>query len=316
MRTLQLLAAGLLVASPVLAQTPKGALGSRDPGLFNLKGSLYYLAEDTEAMPKDLAHRKVEGTLYTDRLDVPIREFTEGFPGVSKRFEWFGLLYTGKFQVQKPGKYRWIVESDDGSLLWVDGKEVVSNDGIHSAKREEGEIELAAGPHDLKVWFFQGPATELGIQLFVQAPGWPEERIFVLGDFSAGLSDALKKVGAQATTDGIKVELDAAVLFDTAKWDLKPAARDTLANVVKVIQSYPGCSVRVEGHTDSVGDEASNLTLSKRRAESVAAALKAAGAGKDVRFESNGFGKSRPVASNDTDKGRAKNRRVELFIRP
>jgi len=228
MRRALLVIVSLALAVPVWAQVPQGGLGSKDPGLYNLKGSLYSLAADTEAMPKDLAQRKVEGVIYTDRLDVPVRDFQEGFPGVSSRFEWFGLVYAGVFQVQQAGLFKWRLSSDDGSRLWIDGKEVIDNDGVHAYQDAEGELDLAAGPHELKVWFFQGPATELGIQLFVTPPG-QQERIFVLGDFAAGLSAALTKVGARATADGIKVELDAAVLFDTAKWELKPASKGTIA---------------------------------------------------------------------------------------
>ncbi len=315
MRVLMLFLSMLLFAGSVFAAPPQAGLGSKEPGLFNLKGSLYYLTEEDEGMPADLAQRKIQGTLYTDRFDVPIRDFTEGFPGVSDRFEWFGLVYTGTFQVPKDGAFTWRMESDDGSMLWIDGKEVIANDGVHATQSVQGDTDLKAGPHTMKVWFFQGPAQQLGIQLWV-TPAGKDERIFAMGDFASGLSAALNKVKAVATPEGIKVELDAAILFDSAKWDLKPAAKGAMTALAEVIKAYPGCTVRVEGHTDNVGADEANNKLSKQRADSVVTALGKAGVGADVKFQAAGFGSSRPVAKNETESGRAKNRRVELFIKP
>jgi hypothetical protein len=93
----------LLFAAPAFAD---GGLGSKDPGLYNLKGTIYFLPEDTGAMPKDIEKQKSEGVIYTEKLDVPARSFEEGFPGITNRFEWFGVIYTGRFNVTKPGHVR------------------------------------------------------------------------------------------------------------------------------------------------------------------------------------------------------------------
>jgi outer membrane protein OmpA-like peptidoglycan-associated protein len=302
-----------IVASTLLAQG--GSLGKKDPGLLNLKGTIYALAEDTERMPDDLDKRKPIGVIYADKLDVPPRDFTSGFPGVTDRFEWFGVLYTGTFEVAQAGTYGWRLLSDDGSRLWIDGKEVIDNDGVHGFDGPSGEIALAKGPHTMRLWYFQGPATEIGLQLFVIPPGG-EEKIFALSDFASGLSSALKNVNATATKEGIRVNLDAAVLFDTNKYDLKPQAKDSIASVAKVIAAYPRSTVEISGHTDSVGDTESNQKLSEQRAEAVRAALKASAIPADVKLTTVGHGESQPIATNDNEKGRALNRRVEILIRP
>jgi outer membrane protein OmpA-like peptidoglycan-associated protein len=290
------------------------SFGTKDPGLMQLRGAIYFLAPDTEKMPADLEARRPEGFIYAARLDLPTREFTEGFPGVTNRFEWFGLLYKGTIQVTKPGPYGWRLNSDDGSRLWIDGKEVIDNDGIHGTVDASGTTELGRGPHDVKVWFFQGPATELALQLFVTTPG-QEEKIFDMVDFRGDLAGALGRVNAEATAEGIRVRLESQVLFDTGKFALKPAAQAVVADVARVIASYPGCLVRVEGHTDAQGDDATNGKLSLDRAEAVRAALSATNAA-GVRYETRGFGKTRPIAPNDSPEGRAKNRRVEITIVP
>jgi len=311
-----LLVIGLFLTTPaVSAQQKPSVFGSKDPGLFNLTGTIYFLPDDCEGLPGDLAKMKPQGTIYTDRLDVPTRDFQEGFPGVTNRFEWFGLVYTGQFQVETPGEYLWRLVSDDGSRLWIDGKEAIDNDGLHGTLDKDATVPLARGPHSIKVWYYQGPATEVSLQLFVQPPGG-EEKIFSMADYATGLRAALKKVNAEATPDGIRVRMDAAILFDTAKSDLKPQAREAIQALGEVIASYPNSTVSVLGFTDSVGDDAYNLMLSEARAESVKAALAGLNPPTGVIFETKGLGKARPVASNDTEAGRTRNRRVEVFIKP
>ncbi len=290
--------------------------GKKDPGLLNLKGSIFFLPEETGEMPAAIETQKPQGVIYVEKLDIPIRNFSEGFPGVTDRFEWFGLIYTGVFEISEAGVYKWRIESDDGSRLWIDGKEIIDNDGVHPMQSNETEQELSKGRHDIKVWYFQGPATEVGLRLFITVPGAENEKIFSLADFSAGVSGAFKNMNAQATKDGIRIQLDAQVLFDTNKYDLKPAADPTIKNLVQIIATYPGCQVRVEGHTDNVGSDEANQALSENRAGSVRDALKKAGVPAGVRFEAVGFGESRPTADNNTEKGRALNRRVEILIIP
>jgi hypothetical protein len=134
----------------VLSQQKGGGFGSKDPGLFNLKGTIYFLPDTTEKMPDRVETLNPQGTIYTDRLNIPTRDFSEGFPGVTDRCEWFGLVYTGRFQVDKPGEYKWRLFSDDGSRLWIDEKEVIDNDGIHGSESVEATITLSRGPHEIK----------------------------------------------------------------------------------------------------------------------------------------------------------------------
>jgi len=103
------------------------------------------------------------------------------------------------------------------------------------------------------------------------------------------------------------------VLFDTAKFSLRPEAREKLAKVAGIVEGHPGLRLAVEGHTDSVGGDDYNQQLSEERGGSVRDYLVEQGiAGASV--SSKGFGKTQPVASNETVSGRQQNRRVELVI--
>lgn len=103
------------------------------------------------------------------------------------------------------------------------------------------------------------------------------------------------------------------VLFATASYTLQPAARDKLANISGILLAHPGLSLRIEGHTDNVGSDKFNQELSRRRADSVRDFLAQQGVPMSS-MTASGFGKTQPIAANDTPKGRQRNRRVELIV--
>ncbi len=103
------------------------------------------------------------------------------------------------------------------------------------------------------------------------------------------------------------------VLFDTAKYSLRQAAREKLAKVAGIILSHPGLEIEVEGHTDSVGSDEYNMKLSENRANAVRAYLVGQGLRAD-NVTAKGFGESMPVADNTIAAGRQMNRRVEMVV--
>ncbi len=103
------------------------------------------------------------------------------------------------------------------------------------------------------------------------------------------------------------------VLFDTARFTLRPTAREKLAKVAGIIQAHPGLKLEVEGHTDSVGSDEYNQTLSEKRAKAVLDYLVNQGLKPDS-ISSKGLGESQPVADNTNAKGRQENRRVEMVV--
>ena len=88
----------------------------------------------------------------------------------------FGFVYEGFVSVPKDGVYAFSIESDDGSRLLVDGRELVRNDGIHAMQEREGETALAAGPHRLRVEFFE-KAGEEGLRVSYKGPGVPKQQV-------------------------------------------------------------------------------------------------------------------------------------------
>ncbi|TKK11955.1 cell envelope biogenesis protein OmpA, partial [Enterobacter cancerogenus] len=99
-------------------------------------------------------------------------------------------------------------------------------------------------------------------------------------------------------------------------WALKPGSTKLLVNSLVGIKAKPGWLIVVAGHTDSTGDDKSNQVLSLKRAESVRDWMRDTGDVPESCFAVQGYGESRPVATNDTPEGRALNRRVEISLVP
>ena len=117
------------------------------------------------------------------------------------------------------------------------------------------------------------------------------------------------------TTDsprGLVVNM-ADVLFDFGKYDLKPDAQIKLAKLAGIIQAHPGLNLAIEGHTDNIGTDEANMKLSEQRGDTVRDFLVQQGLGADT-VTAVGLGKTEPVADNNTNEGRQKNRRVEIIV--
>ena len=103
------------------------------------------------------------------------------------------------------------------------------------------------------------------------------------------------------------------VFFDTGSATLKPESMKQLEQLAAVLKAFPAVAISVEGHTDNTGDAAINKTLSAERAAAVQKALATLGV-PDARISSTGYGPGKPIAPNDTEDGRAQNRRVEVVV--
>jgi len=103
------------------------------------------------------------------------------------------------------------------------------------------------------------------------------------------------------------------LLFETASAKLEPQSEEQLENVAEILKAYPAVSIKLGGYTDNTGDAAANLKLSSERAQSVKKELSDLGIA-NSRLESEGYGEEHPVASNDTEEGRAQNRRISIRV--
>jgi len=168
-------------AASLAGQQAEHVFGTTVASTSWLQGRVYDLRENTERLPK-LDKMKPAGTIYANRLNAWPQRFDEGFPGITDRFEWFGIEYTGRFWAEQPGQYRFSLLSDDGAKLEVDGKELIDNDGMHAPSALSASAVLTRGVHTIRVSYFQGPRFTVALVLAVGLPGgaW---RIFNTDDF-------------------------------------------------------------------------------------------------------------------------------------
>ena len=169
-------------------------------------------------------------------------------------------------------------------------------------------------PYNDDAWYFAArratPESEIHAAVNVEGP-WT---YFVIVE-GKPMDTGMAKVTAEALGKDIMSAGHVAVydiLFDTAKADLKTESMAALEQIAAMLGKNPSLALYVVGHTDNVGPLAQNIDLSKRRAEAVVAALTTKYKIAATRLKADGVGPLAPVASNDAETGRAKNRRVEL----
>lgn len=232
----------VLAASLIIAETATSTLAAPQeeavptfgttvvvPG--GLLGVVYAISPFSKSLPYFQSLDPL-GVIYASALNVTPRNFLQGFPGVTDRYEWFAIDYSGRFWIEKPGPYRFELTSDDGSKLFIDDQAVVDNDGIHSPETRTGELTLAGGIHRIRVSYFQGPRDDVALVLRVAGPG-EEWRVFSTEEFKPpsdpttwtylGTAFHISSVtGAPGEKVRLEISLDSAAARapTTLKWDM------------------------------------------------------------------------------------------------
>ena len=182
MRPALLLAAITCVPALVAQEEPIPVFGTTVVISSGLRGLVYYIHHNRTQLP-DFEKLKPAGpAIYTSSLNLPPQDFKQGFPGVTKRTEWFAIDYSGRFWIADPGMYTFSLLSDDGAKLYIDEKVIVDNDGIHAPLEKTGALDLAGGLHSIRVSYFQGPKWQVALVLKVAGVG-QELRVFSTDEF-------------------------------------------------------------------------------------------------------------------------------------
>ncbi|WP_083922153.1 OmpA family protein [Nocardiopsis halotolerans] len=143
----------------------------------------------------------------------------------------------------------------------------------------------------------------------VDIPGLAEPEILDLTMISDGLED---NTGRTENNEEVSIILSSDVLFETNSADLSPEAQEILEQVATEIDSATSSVVNIDGHADNTGSDSINILLSQDRAEAVESALSELITRRDISFEVEGHGSRNPIANNETEEGRERNRRVSV----
>ncbi len=205
------------------------------------------------------------------------------------------------------------VRFTDNALTNVNGPDLYI---FEIGQIEPTDLEISKdGKNWIKVGKIDGGVAEVDIEKFVK-----QDELFYyvrLKDLKQKSAlpgadvDAIAAIGA-----AMRLNLDSNVLFDSGKSQLKPAGIEALKKLANSIQVLKRGSVIIEGHTDDVGSEQSNQTLSLARAKSVSSELKKLITSSTFKWREKGMGESKPLIENISEENRAKNRRVEILVLP
>lgn len=234
-------------------------------------------------------------------INIPETDDTNLFPNVGKRYG-FALILTSTVHISTEGWYKFSLNSDDGSLLWLDKKLVINNDGTHQMRFQEDSIALNPGSYPIKIWYFQGFPDRYGFQ-FKGKYFRPLDKNESINSLDLNPKKDIKLV---ISNQVLNFDHDSYQLDQQAKIFLDDFCKKTLEkidlNKIKII--------KITGHTDNSGQADYNAQLSLQRAESLANELRTRFLSDQITYEIMGEGEKYPIASNHTKEGRLSNRRV------
>lgn len=227
---------------------------------------------------------------YTTLPELNVKrtnQFVKYFPGVNQR-DMFGIIFTSTLMVSEAGCYEFHLESDDGSILWIEEHIIIDNDSLHSMKVKRDSLFLKPGNYPVKVWYYNGFPSQLGLILNVNPVTDTilcSTREFILHD----------------------------ILFDFNSHTLLPEGQAELDRFCKLLSAMDISAIHVVGHSDHVGSAASNKALSLRRAQAVMEFIQSK-VGPDIRMDAEGKGYENPITTLTDPDSQARNRRVEIFV--
>lgn len=155
----------------LLGAVPSAISQDQDEMKPGLVAEFFNIGKAMEEFPTIPAERKPDFR-RVDR-QINFEQTAETFPGTDMT-DHFYVRWTGRIKIPHDGKLTFFTESDDGSRLWIDGKIVVDNGGLHAMEEKSGEVDLKAGNHDLKVELFENDG-DVGCKLSWEAPNAAKE---------------------------------------------------------------------------------------------------------------------------------------------
>jgi hypothetical protein len=165
--------AGAPGVSVVNAATP---FGSGTPSPTGWKGTVSKIPAGTTKLPA-MGQQQAAGYVFINELNINVRPFTEGFPGIDPNLkENFAIRYEAPLVVSTEADYEFKLAADDGAVLLIDGTPIVDNDGKHDFKDVTGPVHLVVGTHVMTVDYFQTTGN-VGLQLFCKKMGDSTDKV-------------------------------------------------------------------------------------------------------------------------------------------
>ena len=292
----------LLVAAATTVALPASSAQVVTPAfeLSPWSGAAYALPTDPEGLTDRKAYspQMLEGD-YLETITLPVLDIPSGehmpFPGTYLTSRFSTMLYA-TLDVRQAGCYDVVLNSDDGSVLWLDDTLRLDNDGYHKMRLRRAQHHLDARTYTAKLWY---------VDLFAPLRGI---------EFTLTRLDDERACAKTRLTEPARVSLPAGALFASGSAELGPDAAASLDALCARLRGLGFGKLSVTGHTDNIGSTADNQSLSLRRATAVVRYLRDCVDLSDLKPVVKGAGAAVPIADNATEEGRAQNRRVEVVV--
>ncbi|NLI99864.1 MAG: OmpA family protein [Bacteroidales bacterium] len=251
-----------------------------------------------DIIPDEVYYHGIEFTLYQDDVDSPKELNSDLYPGTA------GLHII-------PGYDGWSTLGYKESLDWIRG-EATKNPVI---RETVNHVIIWIQNRRVRVYHQNQKIMDMPTNIYpgikfnrIRFSGWDRNSVPYVTNLK--ITTASPDTRSKLITEGKLITYG--ITFDVGKADVKPESFGTLKSIADVLKENSAVNVKIVGHTDSDGDDAKNLELSKRRAESVKNALVKNFGIEASRMETEGAGETSPIAPNDTPVNKAQNRRVEF----
>lgn len=271
------------------------AFAQNDPTYDSFEGTVYKLPARKIGLGYGkpvLDYEQIAQVSYKE-LMFPEQLTIERMPGIDIA-NGFGIIFKNTMHIPTDGEYAFSLNSDDGSIFWIEDKTIINNDKPHKMRLRADTVQLRKGDYPIKVWYFQGYPDVYGLEF---------------------KSKFLRHIDMPAETPKMEVHLSERELrFETGSAEINQDGRYNLSILADQLSKTTYKKMEIIGHTDNVGTKETNLSLSRNRAEAVANFLSKHLVQKGIQIEFNiiGKGESEPATTNETADGRAINRRVVL----
>lgn len=255
---------------------------------------------------KNVEDYKLLGNIEWNELNIPQRHYKDLLPGINKE-TLVCMIFKSSMTIPQDGCYTFSLNSDDGSRLWISDDLIIDNDGEHGMREKTDTIILEKGTYPVKVWYYQAYPDKCGIVL---KANYTEK-------CNATKTVSKPENNITATRPTIPQEpiiLQGQFLFDSNKSQLKEEILSTLDALCKQVKESLPKKITIIGHTDNLGSRNHNLKLSDERATTIAQYLMQKLNLPDIQYSIRGMGEEFPISSNETESGRAENRRVEIIL--
>ncbi len=271
------------------------AFAQNNPTFDAFEGTVYKLPARKIGLGygKPVLDYEVIAQVSYKELMFPEQLTIERMPGIDIA-NGFGIIFKNTMHIPVDGEYAFSLNSDDGSIFWIEEKTIINNDKPHKMRLRADTVQLRKGDYPIKVWYFQGYPDVYGLEF---------------------KSKFLRHLDMPRAEPDLEFNVSERELrFETGSAEINQNGRHNLSILADQLSKTNYQKMEIIGHTDNIGTEESNLSLSRNRAEAVANFLTQRLNQKDIQIEFTivGKGESEPAATNETADGRAINRRVVL----